>query len=442
MTPHLLLASLLFAACGDRGSASEDGHFEIVGHNDLGARGMNAAIALAGDVAYVGARNDSQPVLILDISDPADPRVVGELGPPDEGLEGMSSRELRAVADLDLLVVLNLKCSVELHGCAVGGAEIENLKFFDISERLAPRHVGTHTVQGQGLRRRNPHEFFLWRDPADRARVLVLLAAPGAPSLEVISVTAGLPTSVMLWDPFNDGGLMKNVPDSVLHSISASDDGRTAYASHQTGGLFALDLSTIVDGGTPSIAMLTPPAQALKFGVMGPHSAVPVPGRDLLVMTEEVYPPPYGAGCPWGHVRLVDTRDLARPVLAGEYRIAENELGCVVAAPNVAYTAHNATATRDVALVTWYAGGLHAIDISDPANPVALAELRPDPLPTVAVEDPGLGGSPIHMWSYPVIQDGLIYVIDSRNGFYVLRYHGRFAEQIAQTRFREGNSNL
>jgi hypothetical protein len=176
--------------------------------------------------------------------------------------------------------------------------------------------------------------------------------------------------------------------------------------------------------------------------VMGPHSAVPVPGRDLLVMTEEVYPPPYGAGCPWGHVRLVDTSDLAWPVLAGEYRIVENELGCAVDAPNVAYTAHNATATRDVALVTWYAGGLHAIDISDPANPVQLAELRPDPLPAVAVEDPGLGGSSIHMWSYPVIQDGLIYVIDSRNGFYVLRYHGRFAEQIAQTRFREGNSNL
>lgn len=47
----------------------------------------------------------------------------------------------------------------------------------------------------------------------------------------------------------------------------------------------------------------------------------------------------------------------------------------------------------------------------------------------------------VEMWSYPVIADGLIYVVDVRNGLYVLRYHSRWGEQISQQRFAEGNSN-
>jgi hypothetical protein len=108
----------------------------------------------------------------------------------------------------------------------------------------------------------------------------------------------------------------------------------------------------------------------------------------------------------------------------------------------VTYTAHNLTATSHLALATWYAGGLQAIDISDPSAPFQLAEFRPEPIASVAVEDPSLGGVKVEMWSYPVIKDGLIYVIDSRNGLYVLRYRGRWGEEITQRAFLEGNSNL
>jgi hypothetical protein len=46
------------------------------------------------------------------------------------------------------------------------------------------------------------------------------------------------------------------------------------------------------------------------------------------------------------------------------------------------------------------------------------------------------------MWSYPIIRDGLIYVIDIRNGLYILRYTGPHAGEVASIRFLEGNSNL
>ena len=43
------------------------------------------------------------------------------------------------------------------------------------------------------------------------------------------------------------------------------------------------------------------------------------------------------------------------------------------------------------------------------------------------------------MWSYPIVKNGLIYVIDIRNGLYVLRYTG---SEVSGLRFLEGNSNL
>jgi hypothetical protein len=215
------------------------------------------------------------------------------------------------------------------------------------------------------------------------------------------------------------------------------------FLSHQIAGLFIADASSVIDQAeTLQLSMLTTADTAVKFGVMGPHSAVPVPGRKLLVTTEEVYPPPFGVGCPWGHVRLVDIANPAEPKLRGEYKLPENDPSCAANAPMVTFTAHNATATENVALATWYAGGLQAIEISDPDAPFQLAELRPEPIPSVAVEDPGLGGSKVEMWSYPIIKDGLIYVIDSRNGLYVLRYNGWRGNEIQERKFLEGNSNI
>ncbi len=64
------------------------------------------------------------------------------------------------------------------------------------------------------------------------------------------------------------------------------------------------------------------------------------------------------------------------------------------------------------------------------------------------LEDPRLSSDPdtgrnekVVMWSYPIIKDGLIYVIDLRNGLYVLKYKGKFEREVKNIRFLEGNSN-
>ncbi len=444
----------VLAACGDNLAdapldAAPAATLTLVGHHDLGARGMNAALALAGDTLYVGSRIDGQPILIVDVSVPSAPALVGELGAPEQALAGMSSRELRAVPDLDLLIVLNLRCSPDLHGCGDGAAEAENLRIYDISDRHAPALRARFTFATSPLRPRGPHEMFLWRDPAEPRRVLLHVSTPPlSPSYEVVDLSdPSAPVGVLSWYPADSGLTLTPGEDNLLHSIGVSADGRTGYVSHLQGGLFLLDLADLVDGvAPPAVRVRTPQAAFADWTPpepIGPHSAVEVPGRDLLVVTDEVYPPPFGPGCPYGWLRVVDIADPAAPVVRGELRLAENQPAFCAQAPAAAtYAAHNATATANLALVTWHAAGLLAVDLADPTAPRELARFVPAPLATVAVEDPGIGGAPVTMWSYPVVDRGYIYVIDIRNGLYVLRYHGPHERELQVAGPLEGNSNL
>jgi hypothetical protein len=138
-------------------------------------------------------------------------------------------------------------------------------------------------------------------------------------------------------------------------------------------------------------------------------------------------------------MRTVDISDPAAPTVIGSVQIDENS--CDFDEANTTYTAHNATVTHDLALISWHSAGLQAFDISDPQHPFRLGDFRPEPLDAVDVEDPGLGGNPVTMWSYPVIQDGMVYVVDIRNGLYILRYRGAHESQVADESFAEGNSN-
>jgi hypothetical protein len=446
------------------------GSFELVGHDPLLYRGMNAAIAVKGDYVYVGYRSDgtkaASGVLIVNVHDPASPSVVGEILPPDEGNPGESSRELRILPDKNLLLVLNHGCSEAIHACANATQAGKNLvtstiKFYDIAgaNAAAPKLVSTYTPSRTEAQ--TPHEFFLWTDPKDHARVLLYETTPstvasGKQQLSVVDISKareGVFPEISSWKPsprISD----PNGADLRLHSLTVSNDGRRAYLAYLGGGFLVADTSDFADNRpSPEARLITQPADRVHWGDPGAHSAIQIPGRpDWVMTTDEVYGQLGGLlpahGCPWGWPRFIDISDAAHPRVAAEYKLPWNESSICASVDPIrenfsSFASHNPTLTRDLAILTWHAGGLQAIDISDPAHPTPAAGYWPDPLPAVQTEDPALtsGHDKIAMWSFPIIQNGLIYAIDIRNGLYILRYHGPYEAEVTNTRFLDGNSN-
>src|SRR5919108_4697245 len=133
-TAALLLLFLLPATAG-----AQVGSFKKVGHEPLMKRGMNAAIAVHGDYAYIGSRTDGghegMPhggIMVVDISNPGE---LDLLGKPLYPRAGESTRELRVWRSQDILIVLNTNCGVgdALHHCTL--PSISNIRFYDISTR-------------------------------------------------------------------------------------------------------------------------------------------------------------------------------------------------------------------------------------------------------------------------------------------------------------------
>jgi hypothetical protein len=215
------------------------------------------------------------------------------------------------------------------------------------------------------------------------------------------------------------------------------------------------------------------------------HSAVQVPSRQLALTTDEVYGtfpfPGFGLpgdllfpgfGCRWGWMRLIDVSQPANPFITGEYLIDQDQLSFCGSAADTAITeefrslsSHNPTVLQNLAFIDWHSGGVQAIDISDETNPVQAGVFQPTPISVVANEDPALTRGPattvdqllqpsntdlanpdfktkFALWSYPIIKNGLIYVIDIRNGLFILRYTGPHSDEVQQINFLEGNSNL
>jgi LVIVD repeat-containing protein len=467
-------AGVVLLAHPARPAAAEGsaGRLSLVGSNPLMNRGMNAALAMRGNYAYVGSRTDgthpNAGVLTVDVSNPARPEVVDQIGQPDEANPGESSRELRVWAAGGLLVVMNFACDDVGHACAGSAAkDVEpRFSFYDIRgvNAARPKLVSTYTPS------HNPHEFFLWQDPRRPERALLYISTPftegadidkNGPHLIVTDISgarSGRFRELVRWTPQRE----RRYEAAGLHSLSVSPGGGRAYLADLEGGFAVADTTALASGAPgPRIRQLTPAARTVHHEVPGVHSALPLPGRPgLALIDDEVYGAGFGAGpfigfnvlkgCPWGWARLVDASDPARPSIVSQLKVVpyNDPARCSEFSSTqqngASFSSHNPTLTEHLAVLTWHSAGVRVASTADPRRPTPVAAFRPDPLTAVATEDPALsaGTEKVVMWSYPVIKDGLIYVVDIRNGLYVLRYRGPYGVELGCQSFLEGNSTV
>jgi hypothetical protein len=480
------------------GTPGTSSNFVLVGQNSLFNRGMNAALAIFDHYIYIGNRTDGSStcgvgdprgpgancphphpgVLILDIKDPTNPTIVGEIGPPFEGNVGITSRELRVLPQHKLLMVMNFRCSSVIHACPVGNDTTFpfDIKFFSLKDPVHPQFIESYVPTSKAGVKVKPHEMFLWVDPTNDDRVLLYLSTPTLstnptrPNLMIVDISQvfkGGPVTEVAEGNWNNRYPGADNPANYnfnlfVHSMGVSADGTRTYLAMEAGEFLVLDTSDVANNvPNPQLRLLTDPANRPIWGNPAPcakncpngHSAVQVPGRSFALTTDEVYgtftDPSFG--CPWGWARLISVSDPTHPTIVGEYQIAQDQQSFCGSPGDdslteqfTSYSSHNPTVLPDLALIDWHSGGLQAIDISDPTHPSQGGWFSPTPLSSVANEDPALSRGPnkVVMWSYPIISKGLIYVVDIRNGLYVLQYTGPHADEVQQIHFLEGNSNL
>jgi hypothetical protein len=381
----------------------------LVGHADLGRRGWNAGLGLVYPCAYVGNRRLPQ-VAIVDIGDPAAPVLAGEL----PLAPGSQSIELRAVPDLGLLVVLNASSG-------------QSVLTFDVSDCARPRPLGSFSLGAV------PHEFYLWRDPANTGRLLLYAAmwSHQQPDLHVLDLSdPAAPRRVGTWTAAAAG------VRGTLHSLSLSPDGRRAYLALWEGGFLLADSSDFAAGlAEPQLRLLPAAGGPAPLPGLNVHSAVPLADPGYALLTREIY------GCPFGDLLVADVLDPARPRLAGRFALPENDPGCgALPQPDAVFTAHNPLVVGDLVFVTWYGGGLQVIDLRDPASPRRVGVFVPSG--AGAAHGSYVGTYPAQLWSYPILRQGLLYVSDIQSGLHILRYTGPGAEALAGVAHAEGNVSV
>ena len=543
--------------------AQESSNFQVVGQNPLFNRGMNAAATVFQNFIYIGNRTDGSSrcgfgdprrtdpnfgldacphphpgILILNIQNPANPTVVGEIPAPlnTSGQPvGITSRELRVWPNGELLITMNFRCSSAIHACprTTDTTSPFDVKFFSLKNPTNPQFISHFVPTSKAGLHVKPHEMFLWVDPNEDNRALLFMTTPTittdptVPNLIVFDISqvpnGGAVREVAEgnWNNRYPGTSQANYPfdpnspDSCgpydcnlfVHSIGVKPDGSVTYMALEAGHFLVLNTSEvagnkiapgtvlslndklITDPTNRPVWLQNPPGPTDVPNVFpngcgrldatgtiakdcpNSHSAVQVPSRHLALTTDEIY----GTftlnefGCRWGWMRLIDISDMTHPFITGEFLLDQNQLSfCGSAADSSvaeqfrSFSTHNPTVLQDVAFIDWHSNGLQAINISNPFNPTEAGFFTPAPIPVVATEDPALSAGPattvgellnpdttnpdfktkVVMWSYPIIRNGLIYVIDVRNGLFILRYTGPHSDEVQEINFLEGNSNL
>ena len=426
---------------------------------------MNAALAVHKQYAYVGSRTDGKNgnannagVMVVDVAGPGEAVHRAPDGAAVRGQPRESSRELRVWRSQEVLIVLHTNCGgddrapvldpepLELHASTTSRARTPRRR------SCCTRTPWTRTSSSSGRTRRTRSA----RCCSPPARAAELQIYDLSPLLEGRGKEPGTaPAPVRTFDGAHGFG---NSSGSGIHSFSVSNDGKRGYFALLTRGFGVVDFTDFTDNdpATNTYRTITPTANRPTWPGPGAHSAVKLWNQDWVYVSDEVYGTAdrQRSRLPVGLDALRSTSPTRRGrwcAATSGWRRTSRSRATNFNPPRTSYSAHNPTLTPSIAFSTWHSGGFQAMDITNPTNVTQLAEFKPEPLatgrhrgPAPVRRDRGPGermDKKVVMWSYPVIQDGLIYTVDLRNGLYILKYNGPYSHEVDSVGFLEGNSN-
>lgn len=364
-------------------------NLRLVSRTEYGPVGAGQVLVHRG-FAYIAPMKDVGTT-VLDVRDPKSPRVVAQLPcPPNTHMH-----KVQVSGDLMLVNYEQLP--------GYPGSDFRaGVGVFDVSDPTRPRELAFFETGGIGVHR-------LWF--VDGRYAHVPAGAPGYADqiYRILDLSRpDRPEEVGRWwipGQWTGGGERPDWPASWHVRVHGPPFvvGDRCYVGCTDWGWAILDVGSFSQPKLVTRHTFHPP-----FGDML-HTALPLPGRKLVVCTQE-------ALRRWGEGRdrekylwVVDVREEKNPVPVSAFRVDPEGL----AHPDYRFGPHNVHENRpgsfqseERIFLTYFAGGLRVVDIRDPFRPQEVAWYVPD-----------FGANQVPQSNDVYVDaDGLIYLVDRREG--------------------------
>jgi hypothetical protein len=289
---------------------------------------------------------------------------------------------------------------------------------YDISRPESPRQIGFMKVEGMGLHR-------IWYTGGRWAYASALL--DGFTDYILIVIDMAMPEKPLLASRFWLPGMNAaagEVPDWPLpagrfglhHPIVEGD---IAYCSWRDACLAIVDVS---DRHAPKLmnhVVWSPP-----FGG-GTHNALPLPGRELLVVVDETVLDHGEDGIK--PIWVFDNQVKGKPVSISTFPPPSDRdyhaVGGHFGPHNIHENRPGTFQSETLIFSTWQNAGVRVHDITDPFRPVELGACVPPP--PARMVDPRPNRAPVlHSADVHVDRNGLVYATDFNAGLSVMEYLG------------------
>jgi hypothetical protein len=359
--------------------------FDVVAHHDLDGRADAMQVVRAGDFLYVGHTGTTGAgTSILDVSDPAEPKLVEQWPSPAH-----SHTHKVQIAD-GLLLVNHEKFPYRK---PAAGPVSAGLAIYRLADPARPEQVGFWESGGLGVHRvvwtggRHAHMSATPEGFRDRIWIVLDISTPGRPH------------EVARW--WWRGQHVDEQPDwpdgqryAAHHALIAGD---RAYVGYDDAGMVVLDVTRL---DHPTFVT------RLNWGGGATHTCLPLPGRDLVVVTDEQQHD--GPDAPERTIRVVDVSGEPEvvgkvPPPLGDFRSLPMRFG----AHNLHENRAGSYRSERIVFATYFSAGLRVYDLAEPTAPVEIAHwIGPTP-----------GGQAVpqanDLWVEP---SGLVWVTDRIGG--------------------------
>lgn len=383
---------------------SERWNVRLVGHHDLDGHGDGMQLLKVGRYVYIAHLGTSPMALtIVDAQDPQDPKVVRQIPHPPN----THAHKVQIVGDL-LIQNQELPYFGKREPNATNEAGI---RIYNISNPTEPREIGYLRVPGKGVHRmwftdgKYAHVASSMNGFKERLYLIADLSDPSNPrqaGLWWIPGTREGEEEPPGWVPFSGEHFH-------VHGIIPHRD--RAYVALVDAGMAIVDISDVSSPRLISHLDWGPPYGGYT------HTTLPLPGRGLVVATDESTK----NDCQEGDKRVwvVDIREERNPVTISSFPVPQGDFckrGLRFGPHNVHENRPGSFQSENIFFVTYYNAGLRIVDLRNPHRPEEVGYF---------IAPPPEGQQACMFNDLFVDVDGLIYVTDRiRGGLYILEYTG------------------